>query len=248
VKAVVFTGPSLAPDAARSLWPDATILGPVGCGDVYRLVGERPPEAIGIIDGYFDQRLSVWHKEILWALAHGVRVYGAASMGALRAVELESFGMVGVGRVFEWFRSGLLEDDDEVAVTHDTAERQYALRSDPLVNIRATLERARELGVIAASLHERLIALAKQQFYPERSLRGLIPLARTQGLDSPGLPDLGAWLQAGNAVDQKREDALSLLERMRQADPRAAGHPAFTFEYTEVWHDFRSHLDAPERR
>jgi hypothetical protein len=246
MNAVLFVGPSLAPDAARQLWPSATILGPVGCGDVYRLVSADSPAAIGIVDGYFDQRLSVWHKEILWAMAHGVRVYGAASMGALRAVELETFGMVGVGRIFEWFRSGFLNDDDEVAVTHDTAEREYTLRSDPLVNIRATLERACNAGVIGQPLHDRLIAIAKEQFYPERSLRGLVPLARAQGVDSAELSDLGAWLQAGNSVDQKRDDAVALIEHMRDRGSGQAAGPTFVFEYTEVWHDLRSQLDGPE--
>lgn len=247
MRSVIFTGPSLRPSAARELWPDATVVGPVGRGDVYRLIGADLPDAIGIIDGYFDQRLSVWHKEILWALAHGVPVYGAASMGALRAVELESFGMVGVGRVFEWFRTGFLQDDDEVAVTHDTEERGYTLRSDPVVNIRATLERASHAGVIPQSLNDRLVALAKRQFYPERTLRGLVPLARTQGLDCSELSDLSAWLEAGNAMDQKRDDAVLLIERMRDEGPRAATPPSFVFEYTEVWHDLRSQLDTRGR-
>ena len=46
-------------------------------------------------------------------------------MGALRAAELHVFGMVGVGRVFELFRDGLLEDDDEVAVAHGPADSGY---------------------------------------------------------------------------------------------------------------------------
>ena len=49
-----------------------------------RSIAHRP-RAIGIIDGYFQQVPSVWHKEILWAMAQGVHVFGSASMGALRA-------------------------------------------------------------------------------------------------------------------------------------------------------------------
>ena len=37
-----------------------------------------------------DTRLGV---EVLYALANGVRVFGASSMGALRAAELHAFGM-----------------------------------------------------------------------------------------------------------------------------------------------------------
>ena len=71
--------------------------------------------AIGIIDGYFENIPSVWHKEILWAMSQGIHVFGSASMGALRAAELAPFGMEGVGAIFEAYRDGWLEDDDEVA-------------------------------------------------------------------------------------------------------------------------------------
>ena len=62
------------------------------------MVRESAPRAIGIIDGVFLDVASVWHREILWALSQGVHVFGAASMGALRAAELDGFGMRGVGR------------------------------------------------------------------------------------------------------------------------------------------------------
>ena len=43
---------------------------------------------------------------------------GASSMGALRAAELSQFGMVGIGEVYQAFKLGRLEDDDEVAIVH----------------------------------------------------------------------------------------------------------------------------------
>ena len=70
-------------------------------------------------------------------------------MGALRAAELHSFGMRGVGRIFEAFRDGALEDDDEVAVLHGPAEIGYLAASEPMVNIRETLARADSEGVLA---------------------------------------------------------------------------------------------------
>src|ERR1041384_8086509 len=104
---IVFLGPTLALADARQLL-DATYLGPVSQGDVLRAAQARPA-AIAIIDGYFARVPAVWHKEILWALSQGVWVFGASSMGALRAAELEPFGMIGVGRVFAGFRDGEYE-------------------------------------------------------------------------------------------------------------------------------------------
>ena len=48
-------------------------------------------------------------------MAAGTQVFGAASMGALRAAELAPFGMIGVGAIFAAYRDGRLTGDDEVA-------------------------------------------------------------------------------------------------------------------------------------
>jgi len=154
---ILFAGPTLRPEEVRSFGA-AECLPPVRHGDVYRVASRRRPRAIGIIDGVFQHVPSVWHKEILWAMANGIHVFGAASMGALRAAELHSFGMVGVGRIFEAYRSGALEpygdapfeDDDEVAVIHGPPETGYVALSEAMVNIRATLAEAASAARLAA--------------------------------------------------------------------------------------------------
>ena len=85
---------------------DADYRPPAKQGDICRAVQERGPDAVALIDGYFEQVPAVWHKEILWAMKLGVQVYGASSMGALRAAELQQFGMIGVGKIFEAYVSG----------------------------------------------------------------------------------------------------------------------------------------------
>ena len=60
---VVFVGPTLSPESVSD-YLDAKLLPPVRQGDVYRAVREKP-DAIGIIDGFFEGVPSVWHKEIL---------------------------------------------------------------------------------------------------------------------------------------------------------------------------------------
>ncbi len=101
--AYVFAGPTISRDEVARRQPTSICLPPVAQGDVYRVAQGRPG-AIGIIDGYFEGALSVWHKEILWAMAEGIHVFGSASMGALRAAELHAFGMRGVGPIFEAYR------------------------------------------------------------------------------------------------------------------------------------------------
>lgn len=229
--AYVFLGPSLRrDDAARAL--AATFLPPVAQGDVYRIALRRP-RAIGIVDGYFSGAPAVWHKEILWALSEGIPVFGSASMGALRAAELHAYGMVGVGRIFESFRDGHLEDDDEVAVTHGPEETGYIATSEPMVNIRATLARAEAEAIVGEPARHALESLAKSLYFARRDWPTI--LANAQAVDPAELTALRDWLPHGR-VDQKRADALAMLGTMRDALSRPARPmPAFQFERTHFF-------------
>jgi len=117
VKIAIFVGPSLWGISQDKL-PGELWLPPVRCGDVVAVVAQHAPKKILIIDGFFHQVLSVWHKEIIYALLKGTVVIGASSMGALRAAEMHRYGMIGVGKIFEMFRDGE-EDDSLVALTCD---------------------------------------------------------------------------------------------------------------------------------
>ena len=231
----VFVGPTLQPDEARAEL-DAVYLPPVSQGDVYR-AARAGAQAIGIVDGYFERIPAVWHKEILWAMAEGVHVFGSASMGALRAAELAAFGMVGVGSIFEAFANGSLEDDDEVAVAHGPAETGFLAVSDAMVNIRATLAAARVQSIIGETTAATLERIAKDLFYPDRAYATVLRRA----LGSPGavpaeVAAFAAWLPTGR-VDQKRQDAVSMLRAMREH--LAANPPPkrvrYTFERTVWW-------------
>ena len=169
---------------------DAVYLPPVKYGDVYRIVRLYQPQVIGIIDGYFNQVPSVWHKEILWAINRGTAVFGASSMGALRAAELESLGMIGCGKIFEAYQKSVLppyvdevfEDDDEVAVTHAPPELGYQALSEAMVNIRVTLAKAQQQQIIDVETRKLLIAIAKKAvFIQNASYQHMMDLARQQG-------------------------------------------------------------------
>ena len=167
---VVFAGPTIDAGHVRDmLHGTGTVLGPARQGDVMRAcrLGAR---LIAIIDGYFQSVPAVWHKEILWALSRGIAVIGASSMGALRAAELCDSGMVGYGKVFEDFRSGKLNDDDEVAVIHAPAELDYAPLSDAMVDIRAAVELAVSRGVLDISEARTVLRTAKACHFKRRYL------------------------------------------------------------------------------
>ena len=178
--AVIFAGPSLALGDAE-LPAGFVRQPPAGQGDVYRAAKARP-RAIGLIDGYFEGVPSVWHKEILWAMANGIAVYGGASMGALRAAELAPFGMIGVGRIFESYRDGIIEADDEVALLHGPAETGFAPLTEPLVNVRATCDAASAAGIVAGDEAQAIVTAAQAIFYKERTWRAIAASLRGAGL------------------------------------------------------------------
>lgn len=234
--AYVFLGPTLPVERARDVC-DAVYLPPVAQGDVHRVLRRRP-SLIGIVDGYFERVPAVWHKEILWALDQGVPVLGAASMGALRAAELDVFGMEGVGRVYEAFRDGALTDDDEVAVAHALPEDGHRPLSEAMVSIRRTLDDAAAARVVTAKTHALVVDAAKSLFYAERTYEAAIAVAAEAGADPGELHRLRRWV-AEHGVDQKREDALELLattnRRLRDGDTSVT--TTFTFQHTDFWYE-----------
>lgn len=229
---IIFSGPTLGRNRPRV--EQLEYRAPAKRGDVYHAARERP-WAIGIVDGYFARVPPVWHKEVLWALSRGVHVYGASSMGALRAAELAPFGMVGVGKIFESLTRGEIDRDDEVAVAHAEEEFDFRSTSEALVNVRATLARAREAGVCSAETQARLLDVAANTYYAERSWPGILGAAQSQCGVEP-VSALRAWLKTG-VVDQKREDAMQMVERM--LSDRARGperfRADFQFNDTDAW-------------
>lgn len=245
---IIFAGPSLESiQVPQGL--EGRIFPPVRCGDVYKAV-KAGSVCIGIIDGVFEQERAVWHKEILWALSRGVRIFGAASMGALRAVELAPYGMTGIGRIFRWYRDGVINDDGEVAVLHAPADIAYRSLTEPLVNVRASVQSAENKAVFTAADSAWILETAASIHYKERTRLSLWAALRSA-------PD--ATIQAGNPspmeakldwldthwVDQKRIDAEELLSTLSHlSDDNSADIVDFEFGETVFWQDFKAEMDA----
>jgi hypothetical protein len=230
----IFAGPTISWERIRKL-PGFTPLPPVAQGDVYRTC-QRSPEAIGIVDGYFSGVPAVWHKEILWALSRGIPVFGSSSMGALRAAELHQFGMQGVGQIFESFKSGDLEDDDEVAILHGPPELGFKPLSESMVNIRATLAKAVEQEIISQDTRLDLVQHAKQLFYKQRSWASLLEYCSISAQTEEQAVSLREWLQS-NVVDQKQIDAEEMLLRIQNSmeEVDIINQVSFHFEWTHFW-------------
>jgi len=148
------------------------------------------------------------------AMAQGMRLYGSASIGALRAAELHSFGIVVIGRIFEAYRDSVLVDDDEVAVLHGPGELRYPALTETMVNIRATLDKAVEEGVLDCALAARLTEIGETLFYKERNWSAILRRASDYHPAPLALDNIATWLGAGT-IDQKRIDALAMTEAIQ---------------------------------
>jgi hypothetical protein len=204
--AVVYLGPSLPHEEAMAICPDATFLPPVRRGDLLRVLSSGVG-IVCIIDGYFFQDAAVGHREILSLLKAGMTVIGASSMGALRAAELDTLGMEGVGVIYSLFRDKILESDDEVALVFDP--ETYSPLSVPLVNIRCALRSAQKSRIITDDEEILLIRAAESLFYPERTYEQITTI-----LPASVRERLLSYI-AASPVDQKRLDAITALERVR---------------------------------
>jgi hypothetical protein len=201
---VLFAGPSLyglAPDLSG-----ISLCGPAAHGDIARAVLDGAT-AIGLVDGNFEAVAAVWHKEILFALASGVAVLGASSMGALRAAECASFGMVPVGTIAQAYLSGILDDDAAVALLHGPGELGYPPFTEPLVNVKPTLRRLHELGLISDKEREALWLEACRLHFKDRTVDAIFKGAGCSW-KAPAYEE--------HRVDQKGEDALLLVAELRK--------------------------------
>ena len=167
----VFAGPTLNSKQILSILPQAVCLPPAKASSFLDLIGNpgiKNITSIVLIDGLYHSTLSIRHKEIIYALKQGVPVYGCSSIGALRASELSEVGMVGFGRIFDYYSNLLFTSDDEVAISHN-AVYPYECYSVPLINIRFTLQDMVEEKLLDPDISNKLLKRFMSLHFSERT-------------------------------------------------------------------------------
>ncbi len=172
MKMIVFAGPSIE-GAEPSGLPTATHAAPIKRGD---LTAVDDYDVVVILDGEFGQHASVSPKEILAVLEKGKTVIGAASMGALRASELDRFGMIGVGWVYDYFRRQTVRRDSDVALAYSIFD--FKPMTVPIVDVEYWMERATAAGLIDRKGRTRVLSTARKFFFAERTADRLIEALR----------------------------------------------------------------------
>jgi hypothetical protein len=235
---VIFVGPTLAPHERHA--GDCAILPPAAQGDIARAV-LGGATVIGLIDGVYETIAAVWHKEILFALARGVRVLGAASMGALRAAECAAFGMEPVGEIANRYLSGTLDDDAAVAVLHAPLEMDYLPLSEALVDAEATIAHLCDRQLISAAEAKALQASAAGCFFKQRTAETIVVNA---GAVAPGRRATVLAAYRLHRIGLKRRDALLLIRRIAAINhQRLAVSPDWTLSQPPSWRQLMADLD-----
>src|SRR5213593_1827882 len=176
-KPIVYLGPTLNRDEASKIL-EADYRDPAKKGDFLRLShASDEKKYVGFIDGVFlhdypPSPIEVYHL----ATRKNIELIGASSLGALRAVELEKFGMKGIGKIFQLFKNGILNADDEVAVTF--VRDKNILQSEAMIDIRFNLFLAYKKGIISRQTKKRFVKVAKNIYFPFRNYDDIITLTQ----------------------------------------------------------------------
>ena len=190
----VFLETTLEVEEARKILPKADYYPSAKKGDVIDAI-RRKYKIIIIIDGAFSWSASIWHKEIIMALNKDILVYGCSSMGALRASELDDFGMIGYGKVYNMYKNKHIDGDDEVAISYNSKTEEKTI---PMVNLRITVE------YLNLAEKNKILKSCQDVFYANRTwshLKKVVDISVFEKIYS-------------NYLDVKKNDAISLLNKI----------------------------------
>jgi hypothetical protein len=210
-KPVIFLGPSLSREKAREIL-DADYRLPAKKGDLLQLI-LKEVNIVGLVDGYFLQDYPPTPIEVYNLVRkRNVKVFGSSSLGALRAVELGKYGMIGIGKIFRLFRDGILESDDEVAVTF-TDYTNY--KSEALIDIRYNLFLAQKYNIIDSITGRSILKVSKQTYFPYRTYEDILDKCKLK------YPEINSKIESfrgyilNNRKSLKERDAVRLLKHIK---------------------------------
>lgn len=231
MKTCVFIGPS---SININLSRKVDIYPPAAMGSIYNAV-KAGYKTIALVDGVFGNIPAVWHKEILFALSQGCTVIGGSSMGAIRASELDTYGMVGVGIAYRLFRRGLT-DDDEVCLLHAPEMLNYKSLTDPMINVRYTARRMTRHGIFSSDLELIFVTRAKEIFFIDRN-KEAIDSCIEQVVSRNDLKR-AINLYSKLYFNVKEFDANLVLNLLEHPTKRLMPKCRFEFPFTHHWKEY----------
>jgi TfuA protein len=207
-KPIVYLGPTLSRAEAIKIL-DADYRDPAKKGDFLMLSRDSDEKKyVGFVDGVFlhdypPSPIEVYHL----ATRKNIELIGASSLGALRAVELEKFGMKGIGKIFQLYKNGIINADDEVAVTF--VRENNILQSEAMIDIRFNLFLAYKKGLITNQTKKRFAKIAKNIYFPFRNYADILKLTQQQ------FPSIHNELESFRSYILKNRDSLKARDAIK---------------------------------
>lgn len=208
MKITVFVGPSL-PLQQRVRLPQERfdLRPPAARGELAALNETKLPgtSIVALIDGLMVGAYGPSIDETRILVESGHIVFGASSLGALRAAELCSHGMLGVGWVYKQFVSGALHcDSDLLAALY--GDRSGNPLTVPQVNIIYGLRELVRGGELSLRHAELLEGKLRRLTYQERTSNAIRDIVASCGLSD----QIHSYLLSDQA-NVKMKDALQCL-------------------------------------
>jgi YcaO-like protein with predicted kinase domain len=210
---VVFAGGSLLREDYIND-SDIVYVSPAEQGDMLMTILEGFKNIL-IIDGYFYSKFPCTTFEVMLALENNINVFGSSSIGALRAVELDNYGMRGIGYVYNYLKKQRIKPYHIVAQVYDEQDKPL---STPLVNIIYFLESALNEGVISKDDFDKcfnlvdnihFLNLSFKYFFKQLKSKNIVPESVVSELENY------LFVKGEQYFDIKKKDALLLLNNFK---------------------------------
>lgn len=223
-KTVLYAGPSLY-GIEEWLVEGLIVKGPCKQSDLFEDLSDSEVKDIIVADGLYKTIPAPWHKEFLLTLEAGKNLYGVSSLGALRASELDCFGMKGYGKVYEYFK-GEIRDDSDVALLHMGEDERWKPTTVAFVEIYFWLKRLEDVGLIDRDTRNILTEKERSCYFEQRTW-GKVKR------DMEKLIGPEATRRCINSFkSQKRYDLESLLRMYRLGE---MGNSSKAFDFDVAW-------------
>lgn len=209
-KITIFLGPSLQQIEAKKYIKNAEFKSPAKRGDIEKeiILGTK---IIGLVDGMFYNQSAVGHKEILKALNNGIKIIGSSSMGALRACEMDKFGMIGIGKVYQLYKNRIIDSDDEVAILYDPINLEQL--TEALVDIRETLLYSVNNHIINIQEYKKIIRNIQKINYSQRTYDYIFEyLVKNKIINLSKIKNLVLQIKNKGPINIKKVDCIELLK------------------------------------
>ena len=213
----VFAGPTISRTEIHGLLPGCEVRPPLHRGGLYELVDGRVDQdssVVVVIDGLFGSNFAATAGEFADACSTGLRVVGAASLGAVRAMECAPYGMLGHGRIYQSYVEGIFVSDAEVAVAVNP-DSDFEAVTVSMVDVRQACLRLRHMGILEDHAATDILDLSLAIHYLERS-----PQRLHRELTSHGLLLRAQFDVFMAAADAKLADARDCLRLVRSGGLR----------------------------